>query len=244
MRDGAHLKDATITQRKAGKGQQEYLIVKMNDVIITGVALSDTSGEAGSETVTLAFAQVDLEYKPLKADGSLEEGIISSRHPSPQRRLRTAFDWRPDGGPAWTGHGTVKITHARVDARRSGLVDDHSAENGQFDGAHELYRRVSRPRLSSSCVALLRCARASTGRNDEALALIERSLALVPDQADWWSNLGIVFQSDDRLDSAMKSYRRAIAVDPSHANAHNNLGVFVLRAIGQPIEAEAGIAQL
>ena len=72
---GVHLKDATITQRKAGKGQQEYLIIKMNDVIITGVALSDTSGEAGSETVSLAFAKVDLEYRPLKADGSLDDGI-------------------------------------------------------------------------------------------------------------------------------------------------------------------------
>jgi type VI secretion system secreted protein Hcp len=72
---GRHLKDATITQRKAGKGQAEYLIIKMNDVIITGVALSDTSGEAGSETVTLAFAKVDLEYKPQRADGSLDEGI-------------------------------------------------------------------------------------------------------------------------------------------------------------------------
>jgi len=72
---GLHLKDATITQRKAGKGQQEYLIIKMNDVIITGVTLSDTSGEAGSETVSLAFAKVDLEYKPLKPDGSLDQGI-------------------------------------------------------------------------------------------------------------------------------------------------------------------------
>ena len=72
---GRHLKDATITQRKAGRGQPEYLIIKMNDVIITGVTLSDTSGEAGSETVTLAFAKVDLEYKPQRADGSLEEGI-------------------------------------------------------------------------------------------------------------------------------------------------------------------------
>jgi len=71
---GLHLKDATITQRKAGKGQLEYLIIKMNDVIITGVTLSDT-GEAGSETVSLAFAKVDLEYKPLKPDGSLDEGI-------------------------------------------------------------------------------------------------------------------------------------------------------------------------
>jgi type VI secretion system secreted protein Hcp len=72
---GAHLKEATITQRKAGKGQQEYLIIKMNDVIVTGVALADSSGVAGSETVSMAFAKVDLEYKPQKPDGSLDAGI-------------------------------------------------------------------------------------------------------------------------------------------------------------------------
>ena len=72
---GGHLKDATITQRKAGKGQQEYLIIRLNDVIITGVALGDTSGEAGSETVSLAFAKVDFEYRPQKADGSLDAGV-------------------------------------------------------------------------------------------------------------------------------------------------------------------------
>jgi type VI secretion system secreted protein Hcp len=72
---GEHLKEATITHRKAGKAQQDYLIIKMNDIIITGVAASETSGEAGSETVTLAFAKVDFEYKPQKPDGSLDAGI-------------------------------------------------------------------------------------------------------------------------------------------------------------------------
>jgi type VI secretion system secreted protein Hcp len=72
---GAHLKEATITHRKAGKGQQEYLIIKMNDIIITGVSLGDSSGGPGSENVSLAFAKVDLEYKPQNPDGSLEPGI-------------------------------------------------------------------------------------------------------------------------------------------------------------------------
>ena len=35
---GLHIKDATITHRKAGKGQQEYLIVRLNDVTITAVS--------------------------------------------------------------------------------------------------------------------------------------------------------------------------------------------------------------
>src|SRR5437762_4191097 len=56
---GTHIKDATITHRKAGKGQQEYLIVKLNDVIITGVTHGGASGQPFSESVTMAFAKVD-----------------------------------------------------------------------------------------------------------------------------------------------------------------------------------------
>ena len=72
---GQHIKEATITHRKAGKGQQEFLIFKLNDVIVTSVTQSD-SGESGRpENVSLTFAKVDLEYKPQKADGSLDAGV-------------------------------------------------------------------------------------------------------------------------------------------------------------------------
>ncbi len=72
---GAHIKDATITHRKPGKGQQEYLVIKLNDVIVTGVALSDPSGGPSAENVSLAFRKVDLEYRPQKPDGSLDSPI-------------------------------------------------------------------------------------------------------------------------------------------------------------------------
>ena len=72
---GEHIKEATITQRKAGKGQQEYLIIKMNDIIITGVSLSSSESGGSSENISMAFAKVDLEYKPQRPDGSLDAGI-------------------------------------------------------------------------------------------------------------------------------------------------------------------------
>jgi len=72
---GAHIKEAMITHRKAGKGQQEYLVVKMNDVIVTGVTHGG-SGDGDSENVSLSFAKVALEYKPQKPDGSLDAGVI------------------------------------------------------------------------------------------------------------------------------------------------------------------------
>jgi type VI secretion system secreted protein Hcp len=73
---GEHIPEATITVRKAGKGQQEYLIIKMTDVLVTSVAMSVGGDDAATaETVTIQFAKVDLEYKPQKADGSLEAGL-------------------------------------------------------------------------------------------------------------------------------------------------------------------------
>ena len=72
---GVHLKEAIITHRKAGKEQHEYLIVKMNDVIITGVTHGGNGDGNHSENVSLAFAKVAVEYKPQKPDGSLDAGI-------------------------------------------------------------------------------------------------------------------------------------------------------------------------
>jgi type VI secretion system secreted protein Hcp len=72
---GVHLKEATITHRKAGKGQQEFLIIKMNDVIITAMTDADSSDGESTETVSLAFAKIDMAYRPQKADGSLDAGI-------------------------------------------------------------------------------------------------------------------------------------------------------------------------
>jgi len=70
-----HLKEATITFRKAGKGQQDFLIIKMNDVIVTGVVQSALSSDVGSETVSLEFGKVDWEFKPQNAGGTLDAGI-------------------------------------------------------------------------------------------------------------------------------------------------------------------------
>ena len=72
---GQHIKEATITVRKAGKGQQEFLIIKMNDILVTSVALSDSDKAPIAEHVSLNFSKVELEYKPQKPDGSLGAGV-------------------------------------------------------------------------------------------------------------------------------------------------------------------------
>ena len=72
---GLHIKDATITHRKAGKGQQEFLIIKLNDVTITAVSHAGAEDQPYAESVSLKFAKVDLEYRPQRQDGSLDAGV-------------------------------------------------------------------------------------------------------------------------------------------------------------------------
>ena len=72
---GMHIKEATITHRKAGKGQQEFLIVKLNDVLVASVVHGGTTDGPGSETVSLSFSKVDLEYRPQNPNGTLDPGI-------------------------------------------------------------------------------------------------------------------------------------------------------------------------
>jgi type VI secretion system secreted protein Hcp len=73
---GEHIKEATITVRKAGKGQRDYLVIKMTDVLVTSVSTSvSAEGDTTIEGVALALAKVDLEYKPQKSDGSLDVGV-------------------------------------------------------------------------------------------------------------------------------------------------------------------------
>ena len=76
------------------------------------------------------------------------------------------------------------------------------------------------------------------GNNTEAITLIGQSLERVPDQPDWYSNLGIVLQSNRQFEAAMEAFRRAIVLDSAHQNALNNLGV-LQRLFGRLEEAEA-----
>jgi type VI secretion system secreted protein Hcp len=75
--NGKHLKSAVLTARNAGEGQQEYLIYKFTDVIVssyqTGGSAHETAGP--SDQVSLGFAKIEVEYRPQKADGSLDAPV-------------------------------------------------------------------------------------------------------------------------------------------------------------------------
>ena len=201
---GTHIKEATITHRKAGKTQHEYLIVKMNDIIITGVAPSGVAGQpdTGSEMVTLTFAKVDLEYRP--------------QNPNGIARRRRLFQVRPDQRTRRSDRFLATRTVAMdpsVETREL-TIDEAVAvaillqRNEQLDEAQAVYQRVlesvpDHPDALHYAGVLAH----QQGRSDEAVALIEKSLAIAPDRADCYSNLGIIYKSMGRLEAAVGACR-------------------------------------
>ena len=71
---GDHFDEATLVARKAGKGQQDYLMIKMKEVFITNIQPSGST-EHPTENVGMTFGHVTLDYKPQKADGSLDAAV-------------------------------------------------------------------------------------------------------------------------------------------------------------------------
>ncbi len=68
---GEHISEAIITVRKAGKQPLEYIIITMEDVLISSYSTGGSGGEDKlTENVTLNFATVKAVYVPQKADGT------------------------------------------------------------------------------------------------------------------------------------------------------------------------------
>jgi type VI secretion system secreted protein Hcp len=80
---GDHIKEAQFTLRKAGKDQQEYFKIRMEEVLITSqMPAGSTGGDAiPMEQISLNFSKVELEYRPQDASGQLGGWVKSSCSP-------------------------------------------------------------------------------------------------------------------------------------------------------------------
>jgi len=69
---GEHLQEAVLTCRKAGKDQQEYLVLKFTDLLVSSYQIGGSSGDiVPMEQISVNFSKFEITYKPQKADGSL-----------------------------------------------------------------------------------------------------------------------------------------------------------------------------
>lgn len=72
---GKHIPEGTLTVRKAGGEQHDYIIFVMTDIIVTSVSTGGSGGEDRlTENVTLNFAEFSYQYNEQNVEGEVEEG--------------------------------------------------------------------------------------------------------------------------------------------------------------------------
>lgn len=77
---GQHIKEAILTARKAGdagRESQEYLTIRLTDVLISSYQTGGSNGDGGIpvDSFSLNFSKIEFEYKPQKPDGSLDAPV-------------------------------------------------------------------------------------------------------------------------------------------------------------------------
>ena len=136
----------------------------------------------------------------------------------------TAGDRRAGGNKS----ARLSPTRVREAMRRAALY----ARTGRLAEARALYGTVltARPdhRNALKAAALVAFRLDAV---DEAVALLQRAVALDAGDAGAHNDLGNVLQAAGRLDAALTAYRRAVELDPERAETHVNLGQ-ALRAKG------------
>ena len=80
--NGKHFKDAVVTMNKASgdAGQAPFLVYTFTDVMIESIQWSGSTGgdDTPTESLSLAFAKVEIEYQQQDAKGAVGKPVLGS----------------------------------------------------------------------------------------------------------------------------------------------------------------------
>ena len=114
---------------------------------------------------------------------------------------------------------------------------------GNLAEAERLYLELMRTAPKDATAPhFLGVVRAQQGRNQEALALLDRALKLNPGAPEVLSNYGNVLRAEGRLGDALMAYDQALKIKPDYAAAMNRRAL-VLRDFGRLQDALAEVDQ-
>lgn len=78
---GTHYDDATLTLRKAGGDPLPYLIITLEEIIVTSVTTGGSGGEdQQTENITLNFGAFKYAYQPQDNKGAKKGGAIEVKY--------------------------------------------------------------------------------------------------------------------------------------------------------------------
>ena len=76
--EGKHISEAKLTCRKAGGDQQEYLVIKFKDLLISSYQTGGSQGDVvPTDQISCNYSRIEKEYKPQDEKGALGSAITA-----------------------------------------------------------------------------------------------------------------------------------------------------------------------
>ena len=63
------------------------------------------------------------------------------------------------------------------------------------------------------------------GKLEEAIEAYNKALAIKPDYAEAYNNMGDALKEQGKLEEAIEAYNKALAIKPDYAEAHRHLSI-------------------
>lgn len=138
-----------------------------------------------------------------------------------------------------TGGTISKETNAQEPPRyqMQNLVNHYN--QGNMEAAFQEAQALKEQYPSSSFIwNILGSSAGQLGHLTLACHSLKKAIALKPDDAEAYSNLGILFQKDGQLEEAITAFTRVLDIQPDYVDTHYNTGL-CLQELGRQEEAIA-----
>lgn len=170
------------------------------------------------------------------AGGAARARVLAMVASLDARNIRRDFCHGVRGRVAWhdgdLALAKAELIAAREVQHRAGIVDPAGTQllaqvclqSGDEAGAEVYFREVvaASPEAAAAWQGL-GVVLAKTGRNDEALAAMDRAITAAPRSTAGWYNRGLFHYSQGHYDDAERDLRRALALAPERADIINML---------------------
>jgi Flp pilus assembly protein TadD len=111
------------------------------------------------------------------------------------------------------------VVAAHAEALALVQAGDDTQAAARLDALVTQYPQYAGPMVNRALI------HARRGEIDNALALLDRAVAVCEHCAEAWNQLGILLRQTGRFAQAEEAYQKAIAANPQYASVHFNLGV-------------------
>src|SRR5439155_719385 len=156
----------------------------------------------------------------LRAVDALRGSAATIQESPPPRLGEARWRWRPVLGAPLMGTLAVATLVAITVAGHAQLHPPATAASADSAAAD-----VTRSAPSAADRIAQAREAAALGLRERARSLLEQALALTPDDADAWNDLGVVLVLGGDVAAGTRALQRALQLNPRHAGAQENLNV-------------------